>query len=92
MHGTLRGGNWTRAGRGDCEIWSLHLGDLVRTQVVRGPRYEDKWKASFNMIDLGAFTTRDDAMQRVEATILHNMSSTLGDWIKFQVGTKRPKR
>ena len=35
MDGSLHGGRWTRIGRGDCEIWSLHLGDLVRTQVTR---------------------------------------------------------
>jgi hypothetical protein len=39
MDGTLRGGIWTRSGRGSCEIWSLHLGDLVRAQVRRGLDY-----------------------------------------------------
>ena len=92
MDGTKHGGIWTRSGRGDCEIWSLHLGDLVRTQVSRGPGYQDRWKASINGTDLGAYENRDEAMQRVEASITNNMRSTLGDWIRFQVGTKRPRR
>jgi len=64
----------------------------VRTQVSRGPAYDDKWKASFNATDVGTFTTRDEAMQRIEASIMNNMHSTLGDWVKFQVNPKRPKR
>ncbi|MEZ5832569.1 MAG: hypothetical protein R3D05_15455 [Dongiaceae bacterium] len=92
MEGTLRGGWWTRSGRGSCEIWSLHLGDLVRAQIVRGMDYPPTWSASMNMTDLGKHRSREDAMQHVESTIMHHMGPTIADWVKFQVNSRRPKR
>ena len=92
MDGTRHGGRWTRAGRGSCEIWSLHLGDLVRAQVTRGIDYPPTWSASFNATELGKHASREDAMKAVEVTIIHRMRPTLGDWIRFQVDPKRPTR
>ncbi len=92
MDGTRHGGIWTRCGRGSCEIWSLHLGYLVTAQVVRGIDFPTTWAASFNRADLGKHPSRDAAMQRVEVSIREHMSPTLGDWVKFQVNPKRPKR
>lgn len=92
MDGTRHGGRWTRSGRGSCEIWSLHLGDLVRAQVTRGIDFPPTWAASLNATTLGRHASRDDAMQVVEAAILNHMRPTLGDWIKFQVGARRPTR
>jgi hypothetical protein len=92
MNGTYRGGRWTRSGRGSCEIWSLHLGDLIRAQVVRGLDYPPTWCASINATDLGRHPTREAAMQVVETSIVNQMRPTLGDWIKFQVDPKRPTR
>ena len=44
------------------------------------------------MTELGKHPSRDAAMQVVEAAILNQMRPTLGDWIKFQVGPRRPAR
>jgi hypothetical protein len=92
MEGTLRGGRWTRAGRGSCEIWSLHLGDLIRAQVSRGMDWPPTWSASINATELGRYPTRDAAMQVIESSIVNHMRPALGDWIKFQVNPMRPKR
>lgn len=92
MQGTRNGGVWTRTGRGSCEIWSLHLGDLIRAEAVRGIDFPPTWAASMNSVDLGRHPTRDAAMQRIEAAIVGQMQPALGDWIKFQVDPKRPKR
>ncbi len=91
MDGTLRGGRWTRSGRGSCEIWGLSLGDLVRASVTRGIDHPPTWAAVINATDLGRHPTRDDAMQRVENAIVSQMRPALADWVTFQVGTKRPR-
>jgi hypothetical protein len=91
MDGTLRGGRWTRSGRGSCEVWSLHLGDLVRAQVRRAMDHPPAWSASINTTELGSHPTRDAAMQTVEAGIVNQMRPTLGDWVCFQVDPKRPR-
>jgi hypothetical protein len=90
MDGTRHGGRWTRSGRGSCEIWSLHLGDLVRAQVSRGLEYPPSWRASINATELGKHPSRDAAMQRVEAAIRNQMGPALGDWVVFQVDPKWP--
>ena len=92
MQGFYRGGRWKKAGRGDCEIWSLELGFLVRGQVSRGLGHPPAWTASINTTDLGKHASRDAAMQKVETSIRDLMGPTLGDWIKFQVDPKRPAR
>lgn len=92
MDGTLRGGRWTRSGRGSCEIWSLHLGDLVRAKVSRGMDFPPTWSASMNATELGKHPTRDAAMQRVESVIGNQMRPTIADWVTFQVDPKRPRR
>jgi hypothetical protein len=74
-----------------CEIWNLHLGDLVRAPVTRGIDYPPTWSASLNAAELGKHSTREAAMQRVDASIHNHMRPLLGDWIKFQVDPKRPK-
>jgi hypothetical protein len=91
MDGTRHGGRWTRSGRGSCEIWSLNLGDLIRAQVTRGLDHPPTWSASINAIACGKHASRDAAMQTVEASISNQMRPTLGDWVKFQVGPRRPK-
>ena len=91
MDGTRNGGRWTRTGRGSCEIWSLHLGDLVRAQITRGIDVPPTWTAVLNATDLGKHRSRDEAMQRIESNILSQMRPVLGDWIKFQVDPKRPR-
>ena len=92
MEGTLRGGRWTRSGRGSCEIWSLHLGDLVRAQVIRGMDFPPTWSASINATELGKHASRDAAMQVVEANVSNHMRPTIADWVVFQVDPKRPRR
>jgi hypothetical protein len=92
MDGTRRGGWWTRSGRGSCEIWSLHLGDLVRAQVVRGIDHPPTWSAAVNAAELGRYPTREDAMQRVETAVAGQMRAAVADWVTFQVGTRRPRR
>ena len=91
MEGTLRGGWWTRSGRGSCEIWSLHLGDLVRASVTRGIDHPPTWSAAMNAIALGKHPSREAAMQYVESTIVGQMRPALADWVTFQVGTRRPR-
>jgi hypothetical protein len=91
MDGTRNGGRWTRSGRGSCEIWSLHLGDLVRAQVSRGLDYPPTWSATMNATDLGKHPSRVAAMERIESNIMSAMRPTLGDWIRFQVDPKRPR-
>jgi hypothetical protein len=91
MDGTRHGGIWTRSGRGSREIWSLHLGDLIRAQVTRGLDYPPIWSASLNASELGKHPTRNAAMQTVEASIANQMRPTLGDWVKFTVDPKRPR-
>lgn len=91
MEGTLRGGWWTRSGRGSCEIWSLHLGDLVRASVTRGIDHPPTWSAALNTTTLGKHPSRDAAMRHVESTIVTQMRPALADWVTFQVGTRRPR-
>lgn len=81
MDGTLRGGWWTRSGRGPCEISSLHLGDMIRAQVTRGHDYPPTWCASINAVDMGKHSTRDAAMQHVESAIATQMRPTIADWV-----------
>jgi len=92
MDGTLRGGRWTRSGRGSCEIWSLLLCDLIRAQVSRGMENPPAWSASINATDLGKHPSRTAAMDRVEASIVSQMRPALADWVVFQVNPKRPTR
>ncbi|HEX6118594.1 MAG TPA: hypothetical protein VFZ03_04025 [Dongiaceae bacterium] len=92
MDGTWHGGRWTRSGRGSCEIWSLHLGDLVRAQVTRGVAFPPTWSAAMNATELGVHPTREAAMQRVESAIVQRMRPAIADWVAFQVDPKRPRR
>jgi hypothetical protein len=62
---------------------------LIRAQVTRGL---DHRSASINATEYGKHASRDAAMQTVEASIINQMRPTLGDWIKFQVDPRRPKR
>lgn len=92
MEGTLRGGIWTRSGRGSCEIWSLHLGDLVRAHITLGVDHPPTWAAFMNAVDMGKHPSRAAAMQCIENAIVHHMRPTIADWVKFQVDPKRPRR
>ena len=86
-------GQWTRWGRGDCEGWSLQIGNAYRGSVVRQPEGLGKphtWRASINACELGVYPDRDAAMNRVAEIIESEMGSALRDW-EFYVGWKNAK-
>jgi hypothetical protein len=83
MDGTFRGGRWTRAGQGDCEIWSLSLGDLVRAHVTRNVGAPATWRAALNAAKLGSHPTREAAMLLLEDRVIGDMRAAIGDWVKF---------
>ena len=76
-------GQWVRWGRGDCEGWSLQIGNAYRGCVVRQPEAMNKpltWRASINACDLGEYPDHKTAMNRVEELIESEMGSVLQAW------------
>jgi hypothetical protein len=83
---------WTRWGRGDCEGWSLQIGNAFRGTVVRqnrGPDGPTTWRAGVNATELGEYPQRDEAMKRVEEVIEHDMRSVLSDWELYGASKRR---
>ena len=76
-------GQWVRWGRGDCEGWSLQIGNAYRGSVAlqhEGSGKPRMWRASINACDLGVYPDCDTAMNRVEELIESEMCSVLQAW------------
>jgi hypothetical protein len=74
-------GQWSRWGRGMCEIGTAYRGAVVRQDHIDQP---PTWLASVNAVYVGEYLDRDSAMARVEANIESNMQMVLHDWGLYQ--------
>ena len=50
------------------------------------------WRAGSNLIELGEFPTRDEAMDRIECDVRERMRRISEDWATFHAQPKRPLR